>query len=44
MELNDILTIADLEVPASITVLSEPESMVAKIEPPRKVEEEEEGC
>ena len=34
-ELDDMLTVADLTVPSSITILSEPESMVAKVEPPR---------
>lgn len=33
------ITVADLKVPSSITVLSDPDSMVAKVEPPRKVEE-----
>ena len=42
LELNDTITVAELTVPSSITVLSEPESMVIKIEPPRKVEELEE--
>ena len=43
VELNQTLTVADLNVPSSITVMSDPESMVVKIEPPRLVEEEEEG-
>lgn len=41
-ELNDTIIVADLVVPDNITVLSEPESMVAKVEPPRIMEEEEE--
>lgn len=39
VELNDAITVADLNVPGTITILSDPESMVAKVEPPRKVEE-----
>lgn len=35
--LNDTIIVADLVVPDTITVLSEPESMVVKIEPPRKI-------
>lgn len=42
-EFNDTLTVADMVVPGTITVLSDPESMVAKVEPPRIVEEEAEG-
>jgi large subunit ribosomal protein L25 len=38
-EFDDMITVADLKVPSSITILSDPESMVAKVEPPR-VEEE----
>ncbi len=37
-ELNDSIIVADLQVPDTITVLSEPESMVAKVEPPRLAE------
>jgi len=36
---NDTVTVADLQVPPSVTILSEPESVVARIEAPRKVEE-----
>lgn len=39
VELGDMITVADLKVPSSITVLSDPESMVAKVEAPR-IEEE----
>ena len=39
VELDDMITVADLKVPSSITVLSDPESMVAKVEAPR-IEEE----
>ena len=42
VEFNDTVTVADLKVPSSITVLSDPDSMVAKVEPPRKEEEVEE--
>ncbi len=38
---NDTLTVADMVVPSGITVLSDSESMVAKVEPPRIVEEDE---
>lgn len=41
-ELNDTIIVADLSLPDTLTILSEPESMVAKIEPPRLIEEEEE--
>ncbi len=34
-ELDAMLTVADLKVPNTITILSDPESMVAKVEPPR---------
>jgi large subunit ribosomal protein L25 len=40
-DFNDMLTIADLPVPPSVTILSEPESVIARIEAPRMVEEEE---
>jgi len=39
VDLNDTITVADLKLPGSITILSDPESMIAKIEPPRKAEE-----
>jgi large subunit ribosomal protein L25 len=41
VEYNDTITVADLKVPNSITILSEPDSMVVKIEPPRMEEEVE---
>jgi large subunit ribosomal protein L25 len=41
-EFNDTVTVADLQVPSLVTILSEPESVVARIEAPRIVEEEEE--
>jgi len=41
-ELNATLTVADLRVPETVTILSDPESMVVKIEPPRLAEEVEE--
>ncbi len=40
-DFNDMLTVSDLRVPSSVTILSEPESVIARIEAPRKVEEEE---
>jgi large subunit ribosomal protein L25 len=40
-DFNDMLTMADLPVPPSVTILSEPESVIARIEAPRMVEEEE---
>lgn len=42
-ELNDTLSVSDLTVPDTITVLSDPESMIVKIEPPRLITEEEEA-
>lgn len=41
-ELDSMLTVADLVVPNSIAILSDPESMVAKVEPPRLEEALEE--
>ena len=41
-ELNATLTVADLTVPDTITILSDSESMVVKIEPPRLVSVDEE--
>lgn len=41
-ELDSMLTVADLVVPSSITILSDPESLVAKVEPPRLEEALEE--
>ncbi|RME74415.1 MAG: 50S ribosomal protein L25 [Chloroflexi bacterium] len=40
---NDTITVADLQVPDTITILSEPESVLAKVEPPRVGEVAEEG-
>lgn len=42
-EFNDSLTVEDLSVPDTLTVLSDPSSMVVKIEAPRKEEELEEA-
>lgn len=42
VEFNDLVAVADLSVPASVTILSDPESVIARIEAPRMVEEEEE--
>jgi large subunit ribosomal protein L25 len=39
---NDSISVSDLKVPDAVTVLSDPDSMVAKVEPPRLVEAEEE--
>lgn len=41
-DFNDLIAVADLQVPSSVTILSEPESVIARIEPPRIIEEEEE--
>jgi large subunit ribosomal protein L25 len=41
VEYNDTIIVADLKVPSSITILSDLDSMVAKVEPPRKEEEVE---
>jgi large subunit ribosomal protein L25 len=40
VEYNDTITVAGLKVPSSITILSDPDSMVVKIEPPRLEEVE----
>jgi len=42
VEFNDTVSVSDLAVPDTVTVLSDPESMVAKVEPPQLPEEEEE--
>ncbi|GAB4547499.1 MAG: 50S ribosomal protein L25/general stress protein Ctc [Anaerolineae bacterium] len=42
-EYNDLVTVADLRVPASVTILSESDSVVARIEAPRLLEEEVEA-
>jgi large subunit ribosomal protein L25 len=39
-EFNDFVSVADLKVPSSITILSDLESVIARIEAPRIVEEE----
>lgn len=39
---DDIITVADLKVPTTITILTDPETMVAKVEPPRVEEALEE--
>ena len=41
VEYNDAVIVADLKVPSSITILSDLDSMVVKVEPPRKEEEVE---
>jgi len=47
LDFNDSISVSDLTLPEAITVLSDPDSMVAKIEAPRMAEEleawEEEG-
>jgi large subunit ribosomal protein L25 len=40
-DFNDTISVSDLTVPDTITVLSDPESMVARVESPRLPEEEE---
>ncbi|UCC86107.1 MAG: 50S ribosomal protein L25 [Anaerolineales bacterium] len=42
-EFNDMMTVADLQVPSAVVILSEPESVIARIEAPRLLEEEEEA-
>jgi len=41
LEYNDSISVSDLIIPSSITVLSDPDSMVVKVEPPRLEEEVE---
>jgi large subunit ribosomal protein L25 len=41
---DDLITVADLKVPGSITILSDPESLVAKVEAPRVAEVLEEAA
>lgn len=42
-ELNDSLSVSDLVLPDNLKILSDPDSMIAKVEPPRVTEETEEG-
>lgn len=42
VEFNDTVTVSDLSVPDAVTILSDPDSMVAKVEPPALPEEEPE--
>jgi large subunit ribosomal protein L25 len=39
--IHDAITVADLALPASVTILAEPETVIARIEAPRIVEAEE---
>jgi large subunit ribosomal protein L25 len=39
-EFNDLVSVADLQVPSSVTILSDLDSVIARIEAPRIVEEE----
>ena len=38
-EIDQQLTVSDLELPAGITVLTEPEIMLVRVQPPRKIED-----
>ena len=40
--INDVATIADLVVPAAITIVDDPEQVLCSVLPPRKADEEEE--
>jgi large subunit ribosomal protein L25 len=40
IEFNDMVTVAELQVPSSVAILSDSESVIARIEAPRIVEEE----
>jgi large subunit ribosomal protein L25 len=42
LEYNDMITVANLKVPDTITILTDPDTMVAKIEPPVTAEALEE--
>jgi len=42
-EFNDLVSVADLRVPSSVTILSDPDSVIVRIEAPRMVEEEAEA-
>lgn len=42
LEFNSALYVADLEIPANITILADPEDLVAQVVPERLEEEEEE--
>jgi large subunit ribosomal protein L25 len=39
-EFNDLVAVADLQVPSAVTIISDPDSVIARIEAPRIVEEE----
>ncbi|MFN8458882.1 MAG: 50S ribosomal protein L25 [Anaerolineae bacterium] len=41
---DDIITVADLKVPSTIAILTDPDTMVAKVEPPRVEEVLEEAA
>ncbi|MCY3655883.1 MAG: 50S ribosomal protein L25 [Chloroflexota bacterium] len=38
-EIDQQLTVADLDLPGGVTVLTEPEIMLARVQPPRKIED-----
>ena len=38
-EIDQQLTVADLELPAGVTVLTEPDIMLVRVQPPRKIED-----
>jgi large subunit ribosomal protein L25 len=42
-KVHDTITVADLRLPASVTILAEPKTMIAYVEPPRIVEAEAEA-
>jgi large subunit ribosomal protein L25 len=39
-DFNDLVAVSDLQVPSSITILSDPDSVIVRIEAPRMIEEE----
>jgi len=41
-EFHDGISVSDLELPDTITILSDPASTIVRVEPPRLVTEEEE--
>lgn len=41
VNINDLITVADLDVPSSVRLLAEPDAVVVKVQPPQVAEERE---
>ncbi len=42
VNINDFITVADLDVPSSVRLMAEPDAVVVKVQPPQVAEEREE--